>query len=110
MLSKNFRKLVSLASSAAMLAAVAVPTVFADSETGDDKAELNASLNTISSNDFNNASVGDVLVHKTEAQDAYTGFDGLSLYIGSGTAGNENTKISVADGVGLDGSRALVFS
>ncbi len=110
MLSKNFRKLVSLASSAAMLAAVAVPTVFADSETGDDKAELNASLNTISSNDFNNASVGDVLVHKTEAQDAYTGFDGLSLYIGSGTAGNENTKISVADGVGVDGSRALVFS
>ncbi|MDO5396512.1 MAG: S-layer homology domain-containing protein [bacterium] len=134
MLKSNFKKLVSLLSTAAMLVSLSVPAVFADgTEIKDDTANLLASGDVLMSDNFDNLDEGALIQYEfiptpeptptvapgqtaeptatpKPTQGPYTGLDSVDLYVGGGSANNnQTTGIFVKDGVGVDGSKALAL-
>lgn len=134
MLKSNFKKLISLVSAAAMFVSLSVPAVFADETVNkDDMADLLASGDVLMSDNFDDLGEGALIQYEfiptpsptpsaapdqtaapTETpkptQGPYTELESVDLYVGGGsTSGNDETGFFIKDGVGVDGSKALVL-
>lgn len=107
----NFKRLISAVSAAAMLAGLAVPVMAEQDTLADEVAELADSSMVLETNDFENAEVGDILRISNAAQEPYTGFNIVDINMGVDSTGvDTETSASVQEGVGVDGTKALVFT
>ncbi len=115
MLKRNYKKLVSVLSAAAMLTTLAAPAVMAEVAeeeiiSASEMAELQAAV-VILADDFENAEEKVIFTLDKSDQDPYTELDSVDVYIGKSPRGAaEDTKAEIRNGVGVDGSKALVFS
>lgn len=113
MLKRNYKKLVSLISALAMTASFATPFAMAeDTEivSADEMAAL-AAGSVIIEEDFNALEEKVFITLDKAKQDPYTELEIADIYIGnSNRGGAEDTGAWIKDGVGVDGSKALVLS
>lgn len=122
MLKSNFKKLVSAVSAAAMVSSLAVPVAMAEEDavlsaeeiiSSEEIAELAANDTLIAANDFESAQEGSILTLSNVAQDPYTELSPAIINIGSmsqATPPATETGSSIKSGVGVGGSKALVFN